>query len=83
VTSGGAWAEPAYCPGGVRHRGGASSVQALVRNVGTWSLDIAEGWTGVQLDHAGGRTASGRHRERQSTEARPRLGPAHSSDEAR
>lgn len=27
--------EPAYCPGGVRHEGGASLVQALVRNVGT------------------------------------------------
>ena len=27
--------EPAYCPGGVRHEGGVSLVQALVRNVGT------------------------------------------------
>src|SRR5487761_197113 len=27
--------EPAYCPGGVRHEGGASLVQAPVRNVGT------------------------------------------------
>jgi hypothetical protein len=35
LTSGKAWEVPAYCPGGVRHTGGASLVQALVRNVGT------------------------------------------------
>ena len=27
--------KPAYCPSGGRHRGGVSSAQALVRNVGT------------------------------------------------
>ena len=27
------------CPGGVRHEGGVSLVQALVRNVGTCRLD--------------------------------------------
>lgn len=26
------WGRPAYCPGGVRHKDGVSSVQALVRN---------------------------------------------------
>jgi hypothetical protein len=40
--------KPAYCPSGDRHRGGVSSVQALMRNVGTSSLDVQ------------GRTPSGR-----------------------
>jgi len=31
--------KPAYCPSGDRHRGGVSSAQALMRNVGTSSLD--------------------------------------------
>ncbi len=30
---------PADCPSGDRHKGGASPAQALVRNVGTFSLD--------------------------------------------
>jgi hypothetical protein len=30
-----AWGQPAYCPGGVRHEGGASLAQAPVWNVGT------------------------------------------------
>ena len=30
---------PADCPSGDRHRGGVSLVQALMRNVGTFSLD--------------------------------------------
>ena len=34
--SGAAWALPVYCPGGVRHKGGASLAQAPVWNVGTW-----------------------------------------------
>ena len=72
------WGKPVYRPGGVRHRGGASSVQAPVRNVGTWSLDIADGRIGVRYDRARGRTASGSNRKRQSTEARPRLGLPHS-----
>jgi len=32
--------EPADCPGGDRHKGGVSPVQALVRNVGTYRLDV-------------------------------------------
>ena len=32
--------KPAYCPSGDRHKGGVSSAQALVWNVGTSSLDV-------------------------------------------
>jgi len=35
LSPGEAWEIPAYCPGGVRHKGGASLAQAPVRNVGT------------------------------------------------
>src|SRR6266481_6219473 len=31
---------PVSCPSGDRHEGGASSAQALVRNVGTYRLDV-------------------------------------------
>ncbi len=34
-----AWEEPAYGPGGDRHKGGVSPAQALVRNVGTYRSD--------------------------------------------
>ena len=34
-SSGQAWKKPAYWPGGMRCKGGASSIQALVQNVGT------------------------------------------------
>ena len=34
-----AWGTPVSCPGGGRHEGGASPVQALVRNVGTCRSD--------------------------------------------
>lgn len=34
-----AWGTPVFCPGGGRHEGGASPVQALVRNVGTCRSD--------------------------------------------
>jgi hypothetical protein len=33
---------PADCPGGDRHEGGVSPVQALVRNAGTYRLDVKE-----------------------------------------
>ena len=73
-----------YCPGGVRHGGGASSVQALARNVGTCRPDT----DGRSLDRLGppvarGRTPSSGNCEGQSTEAGHRDGPARSSDEAR
>ncbi len=35
VTPGLAWGKPVYCPGGVRHEGGVTLLQALARNVGT------------------------------------------------
>ena len=35
---------PVYCLGGVRHEGGVSPVQALVRNVRTCRLDTPAGW---------------------------------------
>lgn len=74
--------KPVYCAGGVRHRGGASSVRARVRNVGTWSPGGAGFRSGIRW-LATGRTASGRNRKWQSTEAGSRLGSPHSSDEAR
>jgi hypothetical protein len=36
-------------PGGARHKGGASSVQALVRNVGTPRRDAATGQVEVRM----------------------------------
>src|SRR6266851_7960114 len=33
---------PVYCPGGDRHKGGASPAQALVRNVGTFAPMLRE-----------------------------------------
>lgn len=45
--------KPAYCPSGDRHKGGVSSAQALMRNVGTSSLD-------VQGRSSSGRPARGR-----------------------
>ena len=35
VTPGLACKKPVYCPGGVRHEGGVTWLQALARNVGT------------------------------------------------
>jgi hypothetical protein len=34
------WEEPVYCPDGGRGKGGASLVQAFMRNVGTWRPDV-------------------------------------------
>jgi hypothetical protein len=34
------WGKPAYCPTGVRHVGGVTLNQALVRNVGTCHPDV-------------------------------------------
>ncbi len=70
---------PAYWPGGVRHIGGASSAQALARNVGTCRPDAA----GRVLEPVGeGRTPSSGNCEGQSTDAGHRGGPPCSSDEA-
>ena len=40
VPPGEAWARPAYGPGGVRHEGGVTVVQARVWNVGTGRPDV-------------------------------------------
>ena len=39
VSPGGVHGEPVACVGGIRHRGGVTLDQALVRNVGTCRLD--------------------------------------------
>jgi hypothetical protein len=39
-TPGQVQGEPAYCLGGVRHKGGVNLIQASVRNVGTCRLDV-------------------------------------------
>jgi hypothetical protein len=36
------WGKPGYCPIGVRHVGGVTLNQALVRNVGTCRPDVKE-----------------------------------------
>ena len=74
---------PACCPGGARCRGGVSSSQALAWNRRTCRPD-SDGQ--VEMGEVGplaarGRTASGGHRERQSTDAGHRGGTARSSDE--
>jgi hypothetical protein len=82
---GGAWDEPGmapvYCPGGVRHIGGVSAGQALIRNMGTCRL--AGGWLMVyDLRPTLPRKApSGRNREESDPHARHRGGPPGSSDE--
>lgn len=40
VDLGRARGAPAYCPSGARHRGGVNRDQAVVRNVGTYRLDV-------------------------------------------
>jgi len=39
VHPGAVWGQPAYCPGGVRHEGSVTGVQARVWNVGTCRPD--------------------------------------------
>lgn len=55
------WGKPAYCPTGVRHVGGVTLIQALVRNVGTCRPD-AKGETQVDSLYKGERTDAG-HRD--------------------
>ena len=40
VGPGQGWGIPDYCPTGVRHEGGVTLIQALVRNVGTCRPDV-------------------------------------------
>jgi len=60
------WGTSAYCPTGVRHEGGVTLNQALVRNVGTCRPD------------AKGEGQAGSTREAQSTDAGHRDGAARS-----
>ena len=64
------WQIPAYRPTGIRHKGGVTSIRALMRNVGTCRPD-AKG--AVQVDSI---------REDRSTKAGHRDGDAHSRDES-
>jgi len=74
---------PACCLGGARCRGGVSSSQALAWNRRTCRPDSDGQVSGARLPcWAGrGRTASGGHCERQSTESGHRGGTARSSEE--
>ena len=72
------------CPGGVRCRGGVNSSRALARNRRSCAPIVTASLNGRGLAPwpRRGRRASGRNHKRQSTDARHRVGPAHSSDEA-
>ena len=60
---------PAYGRSGIRHTGGLSLEEAVVRNVGTFGVD------------ANGKVTSGWNHEDESTEATPTGGLPRSSDE--
>ena len=68
-TPGQDWGKPVYCPIGVRHVGGATLIQAQVRNVGTCRPD------------AKGEAQADSIRKGESTDAGHRDGAARSSDE--
>ena len=63
------WGMPADGPIGIRHKGGVTLIQALVRNLGTCRLD------------AKGEIQADRLRKDQSADARHRGGSARSRDE--
>ena len=69
VTPGSVWGQPAYRPGGIRHEGGVTAIQALVWNVGTCRSD-AKGEVRV----------GGPHKD-ESTDAERRGGAVRSRDE--
>lgn len=81
---GGAWDEPGmapvYCPGGVRHVGGASAGQAPMRNMGTCRL-AGERLMVSDLRplNIPGKAPSGRNRKEPRPHARHRGGPPGSS----
>jgi len=68
VIPGSAWRGPVYWPCGVRHRGSASSVQALTLNCGNLRTRCEGKGTSMTC-------------EADSTDARPRGGATRSSDE--
>src|SRR6266542_1539889 len=80
VALGEVWRVPVYWPGGVRHEGGASPVQAPVWNAGTPRPDAA-GWVLDWL--ARGRSPSSGNCKGQSTDAGQAGGPSRSSDDTR
>jgi hypothetical protein len=69
VGPGSAWREPAYWPCGVRHRGSAILIRALVWNCGNLRLR----WQGKGTSRQG---------EAENTDAQPRGGATRSSAEA-
>jgi len=69
VAPGQGWGEPVYCPVGVRHEGGVTLIQALVRNSGTCRPDVKGE---AQVDSL---------RKGQSTDAGHRGGVIRSRDE--
>ena len=75
---GAAWGIPVYCPGGVRHAGGASLVWALVRNVGTRHPDTVWSIVAGESENPKGQIPEG-----QSSDAGHGGGPSRSSGEAR
>ena len=74
---------PGRGPGGVRCRGGVSSLQALARNRRICRLDTngQSKWVISTPWSSRGRTPGGHGRLGESTDARHRGGPARSSDE--
>lgn len=81
----GAWDEPGmapvYCPGGVRHVGGASAGQAPIRNMGTCRLAGDRLMVEDLRPALPGKAPSGRSRKEPRPHARHRGGPPGSSDE--
>ena len=69
ISPGSAHREPVYWVGGVRHRDGASSILALVRNCKSLRCDVKEDGQEKKI-------------EALSTDAQCRGGPACNSDEA-
>jgi hypothetical protein len=58
VAPGQGWGKPVYCPVGVRHEGGVTLIQALVRNSGTCRPDV-KGESQVDSLHKGQSTDAG------------------------
>ncbi len=58
VALGQGWGRPADCPVGIRHKGGVTLVQALVRNTGTCRPDV-KGEAQVGSPHEGLSTDTG------------------------
>jgi hypothetical protein len=48
LTTGQTQGEPAYCLGGVRHKGGVNLIQAFVRNAGNCRPDVKGGEAQVE-----------------------------------